>query len=116
MSTESDGLDVATDDSIRLPTEWTQAEWQAELAKTKPASIIAFLRTNKIQPSAFRLLPELVKIPTNQLLIAQTLAKSPVLAAKWMTSTEPASPAAAEAAPTSPQVDASRGGLSRMQR
>jgi hypothetical protein len=116
MSTESDGVDVATDDSIRLPTEWTQAEWQAELAKTKPASIIAFLRTNKIQPSAFRLLPELVKMPTNQLLIAQTLAKSPVLAAKWMTPTEPASPTAAEAAPPAPQGDASRGGLSRMQR
>ena len=116
MSTESDGVDVATDDSIRLPTEWTQAEWQAELAKTKPGSIITFLRTNKIQPSAFRLLPELVKMPTNQLLIAQTLAKSPVLAAKWMTPTEPASPAAAEAAPPAPQGDASRGGLSRMQR
>ena len=70
MSTESDGLDSATDDSIRLPTQWTQAEWQAELAKTKPASIIAFLRSNKMQPSAFRLLPELVKLPTNQLLIA----------------------------------------------
>ena len=116
MCTESDGLDSATDDSIRLPTQWTQAEWQAELAKTKPASIIAFLRANKMQPSAFRLLPELVKIPTNQLLIAQTLAKSPILAAKWMTTTEPASPAAAEAAPLTSQLDASRSGLSRMQR
>jgi hypothetical protein len=116
MSTESDGLDSATDDSIRLPTEWTQAEWQAELAKTKPASIIAFLRANKMQPSAFRLLPELVKIPTNQLLIAQTLAKSPILAAKWMTTTEPAAVVTTEPAPPSPPLDASRSGLSRMQR
>lgn len=116
MSTESDGLDSTTDDSIRLPTEWTQAEWQAELAKTKPASIIAFLRANKMQPSAFRLLPELVKIPTNQLLIAQTLAKSPILAAKWMTTTEPAAVVTTEPAPPSPPLDASRSGLSRMQR
>ena len=116
MSTESDGLDSATDDSIRLPTQWTQAEWQAELAKTKPASIIAFLRANKMQPSAFRLLPELVKIPTNQLLIAQTLAKSPILAAKWMTTTEPAAVVTTEPAPPTSPLDASRGGLSRMQR
>jgi len=117
MSTESDGLDSATDDSIRLPTQWTQAEWQAELAKTKPSSIIAFLRANKMQPSAFRLLPELVKLPTNQLLIAQTLAKSPILAAKWMITTEPAAVVTTEPAPlASPPLETSRTGLSRMQR
>ncbi len=60
MSTESDGIDETTDNPVSLPTQWTQAQWQAELARTKPATIIAFLRANKMQPSAFRLLPELV--------------------------------------------------------
>lgn len=117
METESDGPDETTDVPVRLPTEWTQAEWQAVLAKTKPATIIAFLRTNKVQPSAFRLLPDLVKQPTNQLLIAQTLAKTPKLAAKWPTTTEDQTPTAT----AGPSVDVTipettRGGLTRMQK
>jgi hypothetical protein len=113
MSTESDGPDETTDNPKRLPAEWTQSEWQAELAKTKPANIIAFLRANKVQPSAFRLLPELVKLPTNQLLIAQTLAKTPKLAAKWTTLEEQIPPVTS--VQTVP-VESSRSGLARMQR
>jgi hypothetical protein len=116
MSTESDGLVTTTDTPIRLPAEWTQAEWQAELAKTKPANIIAFLRANKVQPSAFRLLPELIKLPTNQLLIAQTLAKTPKLAAKWTTSDEPTDPITASSNPQTTLTEAPRSGLTRMQR
>ena len=116
MSTESDGLDETTDNPVSLPTQWTQAQWQAELAKTKPATIIAFLRANKMQPSAFRLLPELVKLPTNQLLIAQTLAKTPKIAAKW-TSFEVHAPISHPAPPETPQQpETPRGGLARMQK
>ena len=116
MSTESDGPDETTDNPIRLPAQWSQAEWQAELAKTKPANIIAFLRANKVQPSAFRLLTELVKLPTNQLLIAQTLAKTPKLAAKWTTAEDPVPTTPAVQTANTVPVEASRGGLTRMQR
>lgn len=115
MNTESDGLDETTDSTVRLPSQWTQAEWQAELAKTKPAAIIAFLRANKVQPSAFRLLPELVKLPTNQLLIAQTLSKAPKLASKWSRIDEKTdAPPAPDATPP-PTTEPSRSGLTRMQ-
>lgn len=116
MSTESDGLDETTDEPVSLPTQWTQAQWQAELARTKPAAIIAFLRANKMQPSAFRLLPELVKLPTNQLLIAQTLAKTPKLAAKWTSSDEQPPISPVPLPPVAQQPETPRGGLARMQK
>ncbi|MFM7187387.1 MAG: NYN domain-containing protein [Armatimonadota bacterium] len=116
MNTESDGLDETTDSTVRLPSQWTQAEWQAELAKTKPATIIAFLRANKMQPSAFRLLPELVKLPTNQLLIAQTLVKTPRLAAKWATSEDQATTSQSARPEAAQQPDTPRVGLPRMQK
>lgn len=117
MSTQSDGTDETSDNTVSLPTQWTQAQWQVELAKTKPATIIAFLRSNKVQPSAFRLLPELVKLPTNQLLIAQTLAKTPKLAAKWIGDADQLQPASSnEPLPSPPVPEQSRGGLPRMQK
>ena len=66
------------------PKTKTTSEWQAILAVTKPAVIIAFLKKNKVALRGFRLLTEHVAMPQNQQILAKTLANDAVLAQKWI--------------------------------